>query len=58
MAIGQERDATNHPGHESFDGELARFLIWDRPLGNDEFEKILSLLKETYGIEESDAESE
>lgn len=20
MAIGQERDATNHPGHESFDG--------------------------------------
>jgi hypothetical protein len=56
MAIGQERDATNHPGHESFDGELARFLMWDRPLSNDEFEKTLSLLKETYGIEQSDAE--
>ncbi|CAN0308132.1 unnamed protein product, partial [Ectocarpus fasciculatus] len=27
MAIGQERDATNHPGHESFDGEIAQFLI-------------------------------
>ena len=56
MAIGQERDATNHPGHESFDGELARFLVWDRPLSNDEFEKILSQLKETYGIEPPDAE--
>jgi hypothetical protein len=31
LAIGQERDATNHPGKESFDGELARFLIYDRP---------------------------
>ena len=55
MAIGQERDATNHPGHESFDGQLARFLIWDRPLSNGEFKKTLSLLKETYGIQESDA---
>ena len=50
MAIGQERDATNHPGHESFDGELARLLMWDRPLSNQEFEEILSLLKRTYGI--------
>jgi len=48
MAIGQERDATNHPGHESFDGELARFLMWDRPLSNQEFEKTLSLLKKTF----------
>ena len=32
LAIGQERDATNHPGRESFDGELARLLIYDRPL--------------------------
>jgi len=48
MAIGQERDATNHPGHESFDGKLARLLIWERPLSNQEFEKVLSLLKKTY----------
>ncbi len=27
-------DATNHPGKESFDGELARFLIYERPLTN------------------------
>ena len=37
MAIGQERDATNHPGHESFDGELARLLMWERPLSSREF---------------------
>lgn len=48
MAIGQERDATNHPGHESFDGELARLLMWDRPLSNQELGTVLSLLKETY----------
>jgi hypothetical protein len=50
MAIGQERDATNHPGHESFDGELTRLLIWDRPLKNKEFEETLSVLINTYGI--------
>mgnify|MGYP001547569356 CR=1 FL=1 len=27
MAIGQERDATNHPGKESFDGDLDE-LSW------------------------------
>jgi hypothetical protein len=26
MAIGQERDAVEHPGFESFDGQIARFL--------------------------------
>lgn len=57
MAIGQERDATNHPGHESFDGELARFLIWDRPLNSQEYDKTLSWLRETYGIQESEMES-
>ncbi len=50
MAIGQERDATNHPGHESFDGELARLLMWDRPLSSQEFKKTLSLLKKTYAL--------
>ena len=58
MAIGQERDATNHPGHESFDGEFARFLMWDRPLSKDELEKTLSFLKEIYGIRESGIEYE
>jgi hypothetical protein len=57
MAIGQERDATNHPGHESFDGELARFLMWDRPLNSQEFDKTLLWLRETYGIQESEMES-
>jgi hypothetical protein len=50
MAIGQERDATNHPGHESFDGELARLLMWERPLSDQEFEETLSSLKKTYSI--------
>ena len=50
MAIGQERDATNHPGHESFDGEMARLLMWDRPLTDSEFEKTLSALKSFYGL--------
>ncbi len=36
MAVGQERDAIEHPGKESFDGEIARLLIWDRPLDNAE----------------------
>lgn len=36
MAIGQERDAIEHPGKESFDGEIARLLIWDRPLDDAE----------------------
>ncbi len=54
MAIGQERDATNHPGHESFDGELARLLMWERPLSNQEFEKTLSYLKTTYILSTED----
>ncbi|MHC4213237.1 MAG: LamG-like jellyroll fold domain-containing protein [Planctomycetota bacterium] len=57
MAIGQERDATNHPGHESFDGEFARVLMWDRPLNSQEFDKTLLWLRETYGIQESETES-
>jgi hypothetical protein len=50
LAIGQERDATNHPGKESFDGELARFLVYERPLTNDEMERTLMHLKTTYTI--------
>ena len=48
MAIGQERDATNHPGHESFDGEMARLLMWDRPLTDSELDTTLFLLKDFY----------
>ena len=41
LAIGQERDATNHPGKESFDGELARFLMYERPLTKDELQQTI-----------------
>lgn len=50
MVIGQERDATNHPGHESFDGEIARFLIYEKPLINNELQKIKEYLMKTYNI--------
>jgi hypothetical protein len=50
LAIGQERDATNHPGRESFDGELARFLIYERSLSDDELRKTMDSLKKTYAL--------
>ena len=50
LAIGQERDATNHPGRESFDGEIARFLIYERPLTDAELRQTLAYLKKTYAI--------
>ena len=50
LAIGQERDATNHPGKESFDGEIARALIWERPLTNDELSAVVESLKSDYMI--------
>jgi len=57
MAIGQERDATNHPGWESFDGEISRFMIYERPLTNEELEKTATYLKanasETPSTEEN-----
>ncbi|NET35996.1 MAG: hypothetical protein F6K19_28875 [Cyanothece sp. SIO1E1] len=51
LAIGTERDATNHPGSESFDGEIARFLIYERPLSNQELDEVMKYLKQTYGLE-------
>ena len=48
MAIGQERDAVNHPGHESFDGEIARFCLYDRPLGDEEMTRFFNILKGRY----------
>jgi len=50
LAFGQERDAVNHPGVESFDGELARFLIYERPLTEKEMEQTLNYLKNAYSI--------
>lgn len=50
MSIGQERDAINHPGKESFDGEIARFLVFERSLSNVEINQISSYLKFHYGI--------
>ena len=50
MVIGQERDAINHPGFESFDGEMARLLIYGRPLSEDELAKSVQHLVTTYGI--------
>jgi hypothetical protein len=50
MAIGQERDATNHPGVESFEGEIARFLIYERPLKDTELSEMMETLKKEYGI--------
>lgn len=50
MAVGQERDATDHPGCESFEGELARLLIYERPLSNDELSEAMLQLCETYNI--------
>ena len=50
LVIGQERDAINHPGFESFDGEIARLLIYKRPLDDEELEKTIQHLVQTYAI--------
>ena len=50
MAIGQERDATNHPGNESFDGEFARLLIYDRAHDAAEMAATFDTLITLYGI--------
>ena len=56
LAIGQERDAANHPGHESFTGEIARLLIWGRPLTEDELRAALSAMQRHYGIKRETAQ--
>ena len=52
MAIGQERDATNHPGKESFDGEIARFLIYEGPLTDNQFQSVTAYLMTMYNIKQ------
>jgi type 1 glutamine amidotransferase len=51
MAVGQERDAINHPGQESFDGEISRLLIYDRPLSDVELGILADRLKTDYRIQ-------
>ena len=45
LAVGQERDAIQHPGKESFDGEVARFLLWSRPLTDAELKTVFEKVK-------------
>ena len=52
MSIGQERDAIEHPGRESFVGEMARFLLYDRPLTDEEMTKSAKILMTYYGLKE------
>ncbi|MEI7747372.1 MAG: LamG-like jellyroll fold domain-containing protein [Actinomycetota bacterium] len=51
MAIGQERDATNHPGVESFNGEIARFMIFDRALMDAELAELIRSLQSSYKLQ-------
>jgi hypothetical protein len=53
MAIGQERDAIQHPGKESFDGDIARFMIYERPLTGAEMATRIADLKTQYGLAKS-----
>lgn len=50
LAIGQERDAVNHPGYESFDGDIARLLIWERPLDDSELANVVDSLRKIYSL--------
>lgn len=50
LAIGQERDAIEHPGVESFVGEIARFLLYDRPLTENELVQVAAELKKHYNL--------
>ena len=50
MAIGTERDATNHPGSESFDGSIARVFVYERPLNETEMRSTMSFLRQEYSI--------
>lgn len=50
MAIGQERDAVEHPGVESFVGEIAKFLLFDRPLTDKTLQTLQKELMKRYHI--------
>lgn len=48
MAIGTERNAINHQGKESFDGELARLLMYETALDQQEMEAVYNQLRTAY----------
>lgn len=48
MAIGTERNAINHQGKESFDGELARLLMFETALDQQEMEEVYDHLRMMY----------
>ena len=48
MAIGQERHAINHMGTEAFRGQIARFLIYKKPLNSTELKETYKYLKNLY----------
>lgn len=50
LSIGQERDAIQHPGVESFNGEIARLLMFDRPLTDAEMKQLFRQFKKQYGL--------
>jgi hypothetical protein len=50
LAIGQERDAIDHPGKESFIGEIARFALWGRPLSDTDLVGAVAGLALRYGL--------
>ena len=48
MAIGTERNAINHQGKESFDGELARLLMYETALTSAEMKAVYDHLRSVY----------
>ena len=48
LAIGTERNAIAHPGTESFRGEIARLLIYERPLSDQELSQMMKQMQEIY----------
>ncbi len=48
MAIGTERNAINHQGKESFDGELARLLMYETALDQQQMKQIYAYLRTVY----------
>jgi hypothetical protein len=45
LAIGQERDAVEHPGQESFDGELAGLVMFARALDDGELASVMTRMR-------------
>jgi hypothetical protein len=48
MAIGTERNAINHQGKESFDGEIARLLMFETALDKQKMKEVYDYLRSVY----------